>query len=53
MPDGSDRIDWKSLTHADGTAEDLPELLRDLLSDDEGVREEARNDGHDFLRRRL
>lgn len=41
MLGGLDEVDWGSLTHAYGSAEDVPGLLRDLLSHDEGVREEA------------
>ena len=39
--DGLDTIDWGSLTHAYGTAEDVPGLLRDLRSDDPEVVEAA------------
>jgi hypothetical protein len=41
MPDCLDSVDWGSLTHAYGTAEDVPELLRALRSDDEEERREA------------
>ncbi|MCW3814678.1 hypothetical protein ONA91_09445 [Micromonospora sp. DR5-3] len=36
-----DEIDWTRLTHAYGTAEDVPDLLRALASDDEDEVEEA------------
>ncbi|MFE9653028.1 hypothetical protein [Micromonospora sp. NPDC006431] len=36
-----DEIDWTQLTHAYGTAEDVPDLLRALASDDEDEVEEA------------
>lgn len=38
---GIDDIDWHSLQHAYGPADDVPELLRLLASDDEAVREDA------------
>lgn len=36
-----EKIDWASCTHAYGEATDVPDLLRTLLSADEGQREEA------------
>ena len=39
-----DKIDWKSLTHAYGTATDVPCQLRSLLSDDPHLRGEAISD---------
>lgn len=39
--DGIDTIDWKSLSHAYGDASDVPDLLRDLLSNDATARESA------------
>ncbi|MFC7548959.1 hypothetical protein [Plantactinospora sp. GCM10030261] len=36
-----DSVDWASLTHAYGSAEDVPDLLRDLRSSDAEVRGEA------------
>lgn len=39
---GLDDIAWGSLHHAYGSAEDVPDLLRALLSEDEEVREEVR-----------
>ncbi|MFJ8577088.1 HEAT repeat domain-containing protein [Micromonospora sp. NPDC093277] len=39
-----DEIDWTRLTHAYGTAGDVPELLRGLGSDDEDEVEEALDD---------
>ena len=36
-----DQIDWTSLEHAYGSAEDVPQLIRDLASDDASVRDEA------------
>ncbi|KAH6892542.1 hypothetical protein B0T10DRAFT_295242 [Thelonectria olida] len=35
---GIDSIDWKSLNHAYGSAEDVPDILRELQSSDENVR---------------
>jgi hypothetical protein len=37
---GLDDIDWKSLRHAHGTAEDVPTWLRGLIDPDPAVREE-------------
>ena len=42
MFDGIDDIDWGSLTHAYGPADDVPGLLRSLASSDEKTREDAR-----------
>ena len=39
MFEGLDRIDWASMNHAYGSAEDVPELLRHLLSSDPEERE--------------
>lgn len=36
-----DQIEWASLEHAYGSAEDVPQLIRDLASDDPTVRDEA------------
>ncbi|MGW5669394.1 hypothetical protein [Micromonospora sp. NPDC003776] len=36
-----DEIDWSTLTHAYGSAEDVPDLLRALASPDEQVRADA------------
>src|SRR5690349_1585950 len=41
MLEGLDRIDWSKLTHAYGSAEDVPDLLRQLASEDEEARSEA------------
>jgi tetratricopeptide (TPR) repeat protein len=38
---GLDEIDWHSLQHAYGAADDVPRLLHLLLSDDEEVRDSA------------
>ncbi len=38
MLDALDDIDWKSLEHAYGSAEDVPELIRQLLVQDSKVR---------------
>jgi hypothetical protein len=38
---GLDDVDWHSLHHASGPADDVPRLLRLLLSDDEAVRDDA------------
>ncbi|MFE9688715.1 HEAT repeat domain-containing protein [Micromonospora sp. NPDC005806] len=35
MADGLEEIDWAGLSHAYGTAEDIPDLLRALASEDE------------------
>lgn len=39
MFDGLDDIDWASLTHAYGSAEDVPEWVRGLVDPDPAVRE--------------
>jgi HEAT repeat protein len=39
-----DTIDWASMRHAYGSAEDVPDLLLGLLSDDAGTRESALDD---------
>lgn len=36
-----DEIDWASLNHAYGSAEDVPDLMRNLASDDEKIRQDA------------
>jgi len=36
-----DSIDWASLHHCYGSAENIPQLLRSLLSEDEEIRKEA------------
>jgi hypothetical protein len=41
MLEGLDRINWSDLTHAYGSAEDVPDLLRDLASTDEETAGEA------------
>jgi hypothetical protein len=41
MLDGLDSVDWKSLRHAYGSAEDVPALLRALASGDEEQRKQA------------
>jgi hypothetical protein len=41
MLEGVDEIDWSSLDHAYGAAEDVPALLRDLVSGDSAVRKNA------------
>jgi len=41
MLDGLDDIDWRSMQHAYGAAEDVPALIRALLSDDGEERQEA------------
>ena len=42
--DGIDDIDWTSLQHAFGSAADVPDLLRALLSEDARVRDDARSE---------
>jgi hypothetical protein len=42
--DGLDRVEWRKLTHAYGSATDVPQLLRDLASKDSGKREAALSD---------
>lgn len=37
-------IDWAQLRHAYGAADDVPELIEDLLDDDEATRQEALNE---------
>ena len=39
--EGLDGIDWNRLTHAYGSAEDVPQMIRSLLSDDATERENA------------
>ena len=41
MLDGLDDIDWSSLEHAFGPADDVPELLRGLISPEKDVRDDA------------
>lgn len=41
-----DTIDWASMEHAYGSAEDVPDILRGLLSDDANTREAALDDMH-------
>lgn len=41
MLDGLDDIKWAELTHAYGSAGDVPDLIRQLLSDDEDMLEET------------
>ncbi|MEL6308363.1 MAG: hypothetical protein AAFQ52_09485, partial [Chloroflexota bacterium] len=41
---GLDAIDWDNLTHAYGSAKDIPQLLRDLVSDDDEVSKQASYD---------
>src|SRR5262245_9963590 len=41
MLDGLDSVQWGRLTHAYGTAEDVPELIRGLRSADADVRRNA------------
>ncbi len=36
-----DHVQWHLLTHAYGLASDVPQMLRDLVHEDEDVREEA------------
>jgi hypothetical protein len=38
---GLDDVDWHAVTHAYGPADDVPDLLRGLVSDDPAVRESA------------
>ena len=41
MLDGIDKVNWSQLTHAYGSAEDVPELIRALADPDKEVRESA------------
>jgi hypothetical protein len=41
----AEKFPWWRLTHCRGLATDVPQILRDLTSQDEDVREEAVNDG--------
>ncbi len=41
MLDGLEHIDWHALSHAYGEADDVPGLLRDILSSDDERREQA------------
>lgn len=43
MLEGLDSIDWARIQHSHGTAEEFPRWLRELRSEDAGVREAARN----------
>ncbi len=36
-----DKVDWASMNHAYGSAADVPDLIRELASDDPAIREEA------------
>ena len=42
--DGLNDIDWSRLEHAYGPADDVPDLLRSLISTDKEVRDEALNE---------
>jgi len=44
MLDGLDDIDWSNLEHAYGPADDVPDLLRSLISADKDERDEALNE---------
>lgn len=44
MLNGLDDVDWAGLEHAYGPADDVPELIRALLSPDPRTREEARHE---------
>ncbi len=41
MLEGLDKIDWENLEHAYGSASDVPQLIRDLASDDADKRDQA------------
>ena len=41
MLDGLDAIDWASLSHAYGPADDVPQMIRDMASPDREVRQKA------------
>lgn len=41
MLKGLDEVKWAELTHAHGSAKDVPEMIRNLASDDQAVREQA------------
>src|SRR5882672_4558990 len=45
MLEGLDQVPWKRLQHCRGAATDVPQILRDLASDDKEVAEEAVLDG--------
>lgn len=49
MLEGLDSIDWSSLTHAHGPADDVPKLLRSLLSKEADVRLQACADLHETI----
>jgi hypothetical protein len=49
MLEGLDTIDWSSLTHAHGPANDVPALLRSLLSEDPDERLQACADLHETI----
>lgn len=44
MLEGLDDVPWAKLRHALGPADDVPDLIRDLASDDEGLRAKAQYD---------
>jgi hypothetical protein len=46
MLEGLDKIDWSRLGHAYGSAEDVPDLLRQLASEDADERESAMYELH-------
>ncbi|MGB1288560.1 MAG: HEAT repeat domain-containing protein [Aggregatilineales bacterium] len=41
MLENLDKVNWSELEHAYGSAEDVPDLIRGLLSDDEAYREQV------------
>ena len=41
MLDGLDAIDWASVTHAYGPADDVPDMIRAMTSDDAEIRQQA------------
>lgn len=41
MLEGLDRIEWKALNHAYGSAEDVPDLIRALTHEDDDIRDKT------------
>ena len=41
MLHGLDDVDWTSLDHAEGSAADIPLMIRSMVSDDPGIRQQA------------
>src|SRR5688500_11616185 len=46
MLDGLDKVPWASLTHAYGSAADVPDMIRRLRSSDDEERDEALHEAY-------